>query len=549
MSNQQRNRPARKVVSFLFLTLAAGFAATPAAAATPVRPFAGSAVTQPPDLYSDKGVLNVALNYDTTVDGRGRTLFCFMTAAGQESPTLHVKPGDTIKITLTNKVPAAPASAPSEVVSNSSTKCGSASMTVTSVNMHFHGTNTAPTCHSDEVIHTLVNSGQSFTYDLKIPANEPPGLYWYHPHIHGLAEAAVQGGASGVIEVEGIANIQPAVNGLPERYIVLRDQLVANPPVQTTSTVLPAWDVSVNYVPVPYPNYRPAVIRMQSGGQEFWRVTNASADAFFDLQLVCDGKKQPVQLVALDGVPLGSQDGTRKGIVETQTDVMLPPAGRAEFIMVGPKKNVRNAILVTRAVNTGPGGDIDPSRPLATIRGELSQKNTPHGILHNGPANAQRFEGLADASTTANRRLYFSEGPVKFFITVEGAKETGVQILNPPAITTTQGAVEDWTIQCTSETHAFHIHQIHFLLLAVNGKPVPKDKQQFYDTYPVGFWSGKGSYPSITARMDFRGAVGGDFVYHCHILEHEDGGMMASIRVLPRAAKSADARRVPSHNG
>jgi FtsP/CotA-like multicopper oxidase with cupredoxin domain len=445
---------------------------------------------------------------------------------------LHVKPGDTIKITLTNKVPAAPASAPSEVVSNSSTKCGSASMTVTSVNMHFHGTNTAPTCHSDEVIHTLVNSGQSFTYDLKIPANEPPGLYWYHPHIHGLAEAAVQGGASGVIEVEGIANIQPAVNGLPERYIVLRDQLVANPPIQTTSTVLPAWDVSVNYVPVPYPNYRPAVIRMQSGGQEFWRVTNASADTFFDLQLIYDGKKQPVQLVALDGVPLGSQDGTRKGIVETQTDVMLPPAGRAEFIMVGPKKNVRNAMLVTRAVNTGPGGDIDPSRPLATIRGELSQKNTPHGILHNGPANAQRFEGLADASTTANRRLYFSEGPVKFFITVEGAKETVFKSTNPPAITTTQGAVEDWTIQNrTSETHAFHIHQIHFLLLAVNGTPVPKDKQQLYDTYPVGFWSGKGPYPSIKVRMDFRGADVGDFVYHCHILEHEDMDMMRPFQI------------------
>jgi FtsP/CotA-like multicopper oxidase with cupredoxin domain len=50
----------------------------------------------------------------------------------------------------------------------------------------------------------------------------------------------------------------------------------------------------------------------------------------------------------------------------------------------------------------------------------------------------------------------------------------------------------------------------------------------------VPFWKGKGHpYPSITVRMDFRGPDVGDFVYHCHILGHEDNGMMATIRVLP----------------
>jgi FtsP/CotA-like multicopper oxidase with cupredoxin domain len=163
-----------------------------------------------------------------------------------------------------------------------------------------------------------------------------------------------------------------------------------------------------------------------------------------------------------------------------------------------------------------------------------------------GSPNAQRFEGLGNAVPTARRRLYFSENNAgtKLFITVAGDRPTPFSTANPPAITTTQGAVEDWTIENhASEEHVFHMHQIHFLVLAVNGVPIPEKQRQFYDTYPVGFWSGSGPYPSIKVRMDFRGAVTGDFVYHCHILGHEDAGMMAIIRVLPQSSAQHAANR------
>jgi FtsP/CotA-like multicopper oxidase with cupredoxin domain len=125
-------------------------------------------------------------------------------------------------------------------------------------------------------------------------------------------------------------------------------------------------------------------------------------------------------------------------------------------------------------------------------------------------------------------------GNAQFFITVNNQIPEVFNPNNPPEVITHQGAVEDWTIQNRSEeVHEFHIHQIHFLLLAVNGVPVPPAQRQFYDTYQVGYWKGKGKFPSITVRMDFRGAVVGDFVYHCHILDHEDAGMMAKIEVLP----------------
>src|SRR5207253_10848591 len=133
---------------------------------------------------------------------------------------------------LTNMMTEAPG-APSEVMSNAQDVCGDATMMTTSVNMHFHGTNTSPKCHSDETIRTLINPGETFNYSLRIPNDEPPGLYRYHPHVHGFSSPAVQGGATGAIEVEGIANVQPAVAGLPERYLVLRDQQRVEFPVTT----------------------------------------------------------------------------------------------------------------------------------------------------------------------------------------------------------------------------------------------------------------------------------------------------------------------------
>ena len=162
---------------------------------------AGSDVKAPPDIYSSAGKLHVALNYWTTVDDAGRTLFCYETPDGLESPTLHVQPGDTVQVDLTNMLPSLGGGS---MFANASAACRDNIMTPTSINMHFHGLNVSPKCHGDETIPTLINSGETFTYRIQIPKDEPPGLYWYHPHVHEIASAAVQGGATGVIVVEGI---------------------------------------------------------------------------------------------------------------------------------------------------------------------------------------------------------------------------------------------------------------------------------------------------------------------------------------------------------
>jgi FtsP/CotA-like multicopper oxidase with cupredoxin domain len=145
---------------------------------------------------------------------------------------------------------------------------------------------------------------------------------------------------------------------------------------------------------------------------------------------------------------------------------------------------------------------------------------------------------------TAQRHLHFSENAdqTQFFITVDGQKEVVFSANNPPAVITTQGSVEDWYIENRAqENHEFHFHQLHFMVLSqdnfqVNGsQPVGAIQGQLMDMIEVPFWDGNPAhpYPRVRVRMDFRGPDIGDFVYHCHILNHEDQGMMAIIRVLP----------------
>jgi FtsP/CotA-like multicopper oxidase with cupredoxin domain len=159
---------------------------------------------------------------------------------------------------------------------------------------------------------------------------------------------------------------------------------------------------------------------------------------------------------------------------------------------------------------------------------------------------------------TTQRKLYFSEfagatkhptGGAVFFITVKGQVAQAYDPNEAPKIITHPGAVEDWTIENrTQEVHEFHIHQIHFQVIAINGVSIPPKKRQWYDTFQVPYWDGGSrKYPSITVRMDFRGAVAGEFVYHCHILDHEDAGMMANILVTPNSPPKSGGAPSPTH--
>ena len=194
---------------------------------------AGSVVAAPAELDSHNGVLEVTMKLLTATDRQGRIRYCYVTDGGLESPTLRLHPGDLLIIHFHNDLPpTAPddemaelkiALAAKRPAADKNSACNGV-MGINVSNLHFHGTTVAPVCGQDETIHTLVQAGQSFDYNVQIPTNEPPGLYWYHPHPHGISEEQVQGGATGALIVEGIENADPGIAELAERTFVIRDQ-------------------------------------------------------------------------------------------------------------------------------------------------------------------------------------------------------------------------------------------------------------------------------------------------------------------------------------
>jgi FtsP/CotA-like multicopper oxidase with cupredoxin domain len=547
------------------------------------RPLPGSGVPEPEDLRSQNGVLKADLTIHNFIEPDGSARYCYIDGNGEVSPNLRLKPGDLLILHLKNDLTDLDPKAGSKSTaanhthahmqankSNNNDPCMSGAMTATSTNLHFHGLTIPPVCHQDDVVKTSVSPRDPpFEYRFRIPADEPPGLYWYHPHIHGFSKVQVLGGASGALIVEGIEDANKQLAGLPERVLIIRDQDLLNPnaPPSKSEPVVPkllldrdgdaanngtgfgkpAKDLSINYVPVPYPDYPPASIAMKPGERQLWRVLNASAITYVNLEVLFNRKPQPLGLVALDGVPL-NENRALGDLVDWQTHLGVPPGARVEFIVQGPPAGV-TGLLVTRSVDTGPGGENDPNRALATIV-TAADAPEPRSRLAASPQPLapSPVTWLGDVAPVRTRRLYFSEkltdpknptSATEFYLTVDGKTPA---VFDPqsgvPDIVAQQGTVEDWIIENRSnELHAFHIHQMHFLLLDYMGRPV--NEPFLRDTVNVPYYKDNMLvYPSVRLRMDFRDPnTVGTFIYHCHLLEHEDGGMMGLIRVEPAGAK------------
>jgi FtsP/CotA-like multicopper oxidase with cupredoxin domain len=537
------------------------------------RPAAGAEVPEPRNFYSEHGVLKVDLSIHNYREQDGSVRYCYLLPDGSESPTLRLNRGDLLILHLTNDLtdtdPSA-SNAHSHMAHSPGARtpdpCTSGAMTSVSTNLHFHGLTVPPVCHQDDVLRTSVQpSDAPFEYRFQVPANEAPGLYWYHPHIHGFSSRQVLGGASGAMIIEGLERATPEVAGLPERLLVIRDQDLVNPdaPPSKSEPVVPkmlidrdgdaanngtgfgkpAKDLSINFVPVPYPDYPPAIIRMRPGERQLWRVLNACAVTYLNLAVIFGHTPQRLGLVAIDGVPMNAPQG-RSDPVTWVDHIGVPPGARVEFIVEAPPVGVP-ALFVTRTVDTGLGGENDPNRALASI---LATKDAPEPQsklpAFSRPLPPPALPWLGDAKPVRVRRFYFSEklqdpkdpnSATDFYITEEGKTPAPFDpAATAPDIVARQGDVEDWIIENRSnELHAFHIHQLHFMLIDWSGMPV--NERFLRDTVNVPYFRAQMlQYPSVRLRMDFRDPnTVGTFVYHCHLLEHEDGGMMGTIRVVP----------------
>jgi suppressor of ftsI len=469
----------------------------------------GSAQTvslpQPPQVRAKNHVVSVTLH---AVNENGRDAFAFN--GKTVAPVIRATPGDVLKITYINDLP------PRSTESCAPNPC----MDMT--NLHFHGLTVSPNAPQDDILTMLAKPGQVLHYSVEIPRDHEPGLFWYHTHPHGESERQVLDGMSGAIVIEGMERYVPEVAQHRERVIVVRGRSIDHDPNAATlmrdveipsqpcgSAAGPATEIfTVNGAVRPQ-------IEIVPQERQFWRIVNASSDRYLDLQL--DG--QTFEIVALDGMPLAYRDP--KHPTKTTDHLLLAPAGRLETIVTGPPSGTHPS-LRTLCVNTGAVGDPNPGMVLADI---VQPARDQSGA---GPSQAHAIDKRPPVykpvdieplkKTPPDFTVTFTEDKNGFYI--NGQK---FAMDASPMTTARVGTYQHWRIVNESaELHPFHIHQVHFLTYAQNNVPLPTPAWLDTVNVPVA--------GTVDVILDFTDPViKGMSVFHCHLLNHEDKGMMAKI--------------------
>src|ERR1700674_3113722 len=232
-------------------------------------------LSKPPELRAKDHTLSLTLHAGIASDGKNSFYF-----NGQpNAPTLRLSPGDQLKITYINDLPAKPQE------SCLATPC----MDMT--NLHFQGLTISPDAPQDDVLTMMAMPGKALHYSVQIPKDHPPGLYWYHTHPHGETYRKGLDGMSGAIVIEGIESYFPALAGLPERVLVVRGRSVENDPQSTalkqrvglSSYVCGGEQETPEEIMTVNGSVRPQ-IEIAPGERQFWRLVNASAPRYLELQ-------------------------------------------------------------------------------------------------------------------------------------------------------------------------------------------------------------------------------------------------------------------------
>jgi len=446
----------------------------------------------------------VALTLRAEINAEGHDAFSFN---GQMSaPVIRAWPGDTIKIDYVNALP--------KIATEPCAIEPCRNMT----NLHFHGLEVSPQAPQDDVLEMMAMPGETLHYTVQIPPGHPPGLYWYHTHPHGESHRQALDGMSGALVIEGIESYFPALAGLPERILVVRGRAVANDHqsidlkrrVNLSSYACGGEPETADEVMTVDGSVRPQ-IEIASGERQFWRLVNASADRYLDLQL----EGQTFEIVAMDGMPIALHEPNhRTRIVD---HVLLPPAGRLEAIVTGPAAGTPRH-LISRCVDTGPDGDPNPAMVLADIIPRPATGSMPKVLESSRKPHLKTLDLAAEEKAPPRFIVTFTEDKKGFYINGEKFAPDAA-----PMVRAKVGSYQHWrVVNATGELHPMHIHQVHFLAYAENDRPIAEP--MWLDTVNVPYGD------SVDVIMDFTDPViRGMSVFHCHLLNHEDKGMMAKI--------------------
>ncbi|HYH83369.1 MAG TPA: multicopper oxidase family protein [Longimicrobium sp.] len=444
------------------------------------------------------GVFRAAITAsDGGLLGGGRTMPTVVYNGRINADVLRMDPGDSLDIVVRNAL--RPDSANYKFVSWT--------------NFHYHGFNVSPMPPADNVTFIRIGRDSSFHYQFRLPQSISPGLYWYHPHPHGISQMQVQRGMSGPISVGNVLEKVGYSSYIPERFLMFRDFSY----VGTNSPTASCWGPS--NVPYPLMNGQPLThMTMEAGGTQFWRIANVGSDRVFNLKVRnTRGGRMQFRVIARDGNAVAEQYVT--------DSIYLVPGNRWEVLVKGPILPTDTLELYSEAVRRD-AGCVMPRVTFAWITSFrfLRSPAAPVALTMLGsPEQADTIRMLREAVTVHRDTMNFTQNPDSFFIN----KVT----YNPNRIdkTIAIGEVQEWDLNNDSnDLHAFHIHQGDFLVVAErdSGSTAwrPVTRKERLDTV---FMPRGGGVRVRFVYTDPR--LAGLFVYHCHMLFHEDRGMMQNL--------------------
>ncbi|PFG32407.1 multicopper oxidase family protein [Sanguibacter antarcticus] len=444
---------------------------------TPTPPrIGGHAFVEPSVLSSRDQTLRVEMETaerEVTLAGRRATVLSFNgTVPG---PTLRLQPGDRLQVAMTNNLS-------------------------TSTNLHVHGLHVSPQGASDNPFVNIA-PGETYEYDFQIPIDHPTGTFWYHPHLHGSVADQVFGGLYGAIVIAG-EDEPPSTR---ERLLIVSDitlDSAGRVPEASPGAVMMGREgdlVLVNGQISPQLVARP-------GERERWRVVNTCTSRYLRLEL----PGQHLQLLGLD-----VDAGGRPRDIES---VLLAPGNRADLLVTAQGGT---SVLRTVAYDRGSTG--------------MGMMDSP-----SGPSGAVTLATLSVTGTAASRSLDLPERPIP--VDLRGDEPSQRRVLTLGAgmgmrftidgkefdhhrtdTAVLAGAVEEWTIRNTSPMdHPFHLHVWPMQVIEQDGSRVTEPTWRDVVNVPAG-----GQTVVRVAFNDYTGRT----VYHCHILDHEDAGMMGVVEV------------------
>lgn len=519
---------------------------------------------EPAELHPADGTLNAMLTVTYARNLIGNAPVNLRSYNGQlVGPTLRAKPGDVLRITVRNTLPTQPWKP------NSMNKLHDFNTT----NLHTHGLHVSPNGISDNVL-IEIKPGATQEYVIEIPKNHVCGTFWYHPHHHGSTAANVASGMSGALIIEGGIDDLPAIKATKERVMVLNQILYVTdiPATKETKTgkiitpaeILPYGVIEEQYAGL---NMGPEdaaklgrfttingvqlpVIRMRPGQIERWRLIDSAQSEIIQLQLV-DAKTMqevvPFHEIAVDGIPLGK--AVKQNFIE------LLPGYRSDVLVQMPKTG---EYLLVDMAKLGMKSDPANPVPLQFVARVLVEGEAVTGMKLPTEEEMKPFRPatLTTSENVGNQKAVYgivpSLGPdgkpngARFVIDDESFDMDKARVLK-------LGTIDEWKVSVknggTINTgHPFHIHVNPFEVTSIMGPENPSDPSSPQVEQLTGgpVWRDTIWVPNngtVTFRTKYEDFIG-TFVQHCHILDHEDQGMMQLVDIVDPSKAVASAARV-----